>query len=215
MARRATTTWWWTSPTRCGGRAARRTAAAAAHGPYSPLSPPTTGPCVPQGKPRPLAPGERPGQAPRGKEGRPPEPVVRGLVQQHAVHQVQRGQPGELPGSAHQPSPAPSPAPPTLSASLRFQNEKSTTPVSKSSSPTSHADAPTPSSTSALRTAASKPPGAESLGESPAIPRLSPRQRRRVVDAIGRSPSQPPVSGRRWQCPARTPTRSEWSLTRG
>ncbi|CAG08614.1 unnamed protein product [Tetraodon nigroviridis] len=42
-------------------------------------------------------------------------------------------------------------------------NEKSTTPVSKSSTPTSHADAPTPSTASTLRSAASKPPGAETL----------------------------------------------------
>ncbi|XP_056889493.1 transducin-like enhancer protein 4 isoform X3 [Takifugu flavidus] len=42
-------------------------------------------------------------------------------------------------------------------------NEKSTTPVSKSSTPTSHADVPTPSGTSALRTAASKPSGVETL----------------------------------------------------
>ncbi|TKS78395.1 Transducin-like enhancer protein 4 [Collichthys lucidus] len=48
-------------------------------------------------------------------------------------------------------------------------NEKSTTPVSKSSTPTSRSDAPTPSSTStsALRTAPSKPPGVEALGYCP------------------------------------------------
>lgn len=124
---------------------------------------PTAGPDVPQRKPRPLSPGERLGQAPRGEEGRPSESVVRGLVQQHAFHQVQRDQCGESPDPLTCSGRSP---PGRFSASLCFQNEKSTTPVSKSSTPTSHTDAPTPSTTSALRSTASKPPGVETLGES-------------------------------------------------
>lgn len=85
-----------------------------------------------------------------------------------------------------------------LSASLRFQNEKSTTPVSKSSTPTSHADAPTPSTASTLRAAASKPPGAETLGESGYSCNLglSPMHPWRYRGHGRRSALQPPVSAR-------------------
>lgn len=176
------------------------------------LCAPAAGPDLPQSKPRPLSPGERLGQAPRGEEGRPSEPVVRGLVQQHAFHQVQRDECGESQDPLARWDRSP---PRRFSASLCFQNEKATTPVSKSSTPTSHADAQTPSTTSALRSAASKPPGAETLGESRKTPfHLQFWSVPDVIPDGRRSALQPPVSARHWRCLAPTPTRSEWWLTR-
>uniref|UniRef100_H2RQ92 Transducin-like enhancer protein 4 n=1 Tax=Takifugu rubripes TaxID=31033 RepID=H2RQ92_TAKRU len=90
--------------------------------------------------------------SPRGSPAHSPR--ENGLDKRRAVKKDAPLSPSSVASSSSTPS--------TKSKEINL-NEKSTTPVSKSSTPTSHADVPTPSGTSALRTAASKPSGVETL----------------------------------------------------
>lgn len=93
-----TTIWWWTSPTRYGGVLQAGVLCCGARWKIKETlstCQPTAGSVIAQRKSRPLAPGERLGQASPAEEGRSAESLLHRLLQQHAVIQIQRDQPGE------------------------------------------------------------------------------------------------------------------------